>query len=66
MLAVTGGFPTARFGHRAVLLETQVVVFGGYNGARKRERGEEGQEKTSLFYNQCDVFVLAPAQEILF
>ena len=40
--AVTGGFPTARFGHRAVLLETQVVVFGGYNGAHKRRA--EGQK----------------------
>jgi len=39
---VTGGFPTARFGHRAVLLETQVVVFGGYNGAHKRRA--EGQK----------------------
>lgn len=44
-LCVTGGFPTARFGHRAVLLETQVVVFGGYNGAHKRRaEGQKGLE----------------------
>ena len=38
-LAISGELPTPRYGHRAILLDTQVVVFGGYNAANKPQRG---------------------------
>lgn len=43
-LAISGDLPTPRYGHKAILMDTQVVIFGGYNAANKPARGMEGDE----------------------